>query len=155
MSIKTIATSPSKVSIHQELTIEEKQLRQEEENNYKIKRFSALKEAKLNEAKYLRNSNLPETVTIDKGIFKASKDALILASSVKTGWNDAETELWRDVNGNMILLTQEEFRLLIEKIKIASTPLYVKEGTLIIEINAITDLDTLEAYNVQERWEAS
>ena len=154
MEKKTIATPPSQESLHKKLNAEELLSKQQEENNYKTEQFGTLKTAKLNEAKKLRNLNFPKTVTLEgKGTFESSKSVLMLASSVRAGWNGSATESWRDIEGNMVSLTKEEFRILIKNIRISSTPVYSKEGIIIKEIGAITDLETLKAYGIKEKWE--
>jgi len=103
----------------------------------------------------LREAEQYAPYTYNAIVLKATESSQNKLANVSDIFNGLSEITWLDINKNPITFTKND----IHNIKIGlynrAFALYVKEGTIIAEINAITDLNTLEAYNVQERWEAS
>lgn len=111
-----------------------------------------LRESKRSLLKTIRDNNFTLYVTHTKGSFPASRNAYSLLGSLVSGWNGAVTEDWRDIDYNMVPLTQEECKEVLKLIKEAQTPVYAKESAILEQINAITDYNELSDFDVQEAW---
>lgn len=118
-------------------------------------KLSNLKALLKQDLKTIRNSNFISTITHAKGEFSASEGAYTKLSAIVAAWNGSTTELWRDVDNTMVSLTKTECKEILRAIKDAHTPIYAKEATVAIQIDAETDLTVLESFDVQAAWDAA
>lgn len=111
-----------------------------------------LKEDLKSELQVIRNSNFQTTVTHAKGEFLATEGAYLKLSASTVGLNGSSTE-WRDINNNMLTLTEEECKEILRIIKAAHTPIYAKESAVAIQIDNEADITVLENFDLQDAWD--
>ena len=68
-------------------------------------------------------------------------------------WNGAATKKWFDVKGVGVDFTKGDFKEILKIIEANEDIIYEKAFTISLELNAITNLIELQAYNVQEKWD--
>jgi hypothetical protein len=127
--------------------------RKQTEQEITLTKIANLKRLKSIEVKRLKSSNLATYVAHAKGNFSASKDAMVLLGTLIASWNGASTEYWRTTENIMVLLTLSECKEILRLIKDINTPLYSKEGAMLLAIEAISSLPLLEGFNVETTWD--
>jgi hypothetical protein len=117
--------------------------------------LDSIKSQKKNFLKNIRNNSFVSTITHAKGEFSASEGAYTKLSAIVAAWNGSTSELWRDVENNMVSLTKTECKEILRAIKDAHTPIYAKEALVATQIHEETDLELLESFDVQAAWDAA
>ena len=120
-----------------------------------------LKSKKLSELRLIREKeqyqSFEYTNATDTYTLPNTEKAKIRYIGKYQAWNGALTKTWLDIKGVSIDFTETDFKEIIKQIEDLETALYLKEASLIKDIQNLVDLayyTSLEAFDIQIKWDS-
>ena len=127
----------------------------EESDLYSVRLISELKNEKHIERKTIRDSTkYAPTINTLNSTYKSDPETMTALGIARGELNGPYTTIeWWDTSDNEVVFTLANIMEFIHDVRLRGTIATRKSKTIKAEINAITNLTELQAYNVQERWD--